>query len=122
VKDLDFTYNENLRDLHCGYSPLTSLKVEKCLNLYRIYLYGSQVSVLNLESNIKLTYLNCAYNRLQSLNASKSIALDYLNCSGNYGLKEVCVYSVEYAKSKFEKSSFTEWVSVNLLAEVIFVA
>ena len=68
---------ENKSDNGCmaeiGYFP----KLEK------LYIYGNNLTSLDVSKNQELWLLNCSNNFLQSLDLSKNTKLKNLNCSGN---------------------------------------
>ena len=68
---------ENKKDNGCmaeiGYFP----------NLQKLYIYGNQLTSLDVSKNPELWLLNCSNNYLTSLDLSKNTKLKTLTCSGN---------------------------------------
>ena len=52
-------------------------------HLISLNIYNNELTSLDLNQNIEITYLNCSENKLSSLDLSKNTAITHLTCSYN---------------------------------------
>jgi hypothetical protein len=72
-----------LTRLDCSFNELTSLNVSGCTALTTLYCYDNQLTSLDLSRNNALTTLYCCYNQLTSLDVNGCDALETLICRNN---------------------------------------
>lgn len=73
----------DLKTLVCDNNRLSSIVLNKNIELEYFSCYNNQISILDIQKNSKIKFLNCGANQLQSLDISKNILLEELWCSYN---------------------------------------
>ena len=76
-------YFINLKALWCRDSQLTSLDVSSNVALKELYCVINQLTSLDVSKNVALEFLYCGTNQLTSLDVSKNVALTRLGCGFN---------------------------------------
>ena len=79
----DVIIKGNIINLACYENQLTTLNINKNINLQKLLCIRNELSTLNTDKNINLTSLDCHSNMLSSLNVDKNINLTDLACSNN---------------------------------------
>ena len=72
-----------MKNLSCGWNPITALDLSENTKLTYLNCLNNQLTALDLSENAALTELYCGYNRLTALDLSENTELIRLGCSDN---------------------------------------